>query len=109
MVCFSTSFLIDVKQPSILNAFSKPKPSSQTTSRKVPSFDSSDSEGEVKAPVTKGKPILKRKQADSDDSDSGSDSLMSRIKAKTTASSKVSFHTELRFQQLFNELIDHEA
>lgn len=74
----------DVKQPSILDALSKSKPAP----KKVPSFDSSDSEEEVKAPAGKSKPVLKRKQAMSDDSDSGSDNLMSRLKAKTTAGSK---------------------
>lgn len=101
MVCFSSSLLIDVKQPSILDAFSKPKPSSNTTSKKVPSFDSSDSEGEAKAPVTKARMVSKRKQVDSDDSDSGSDDLMSRIKAKTTAGSKVSFYAELLISATF--------
>lgn len=79
----------DAKQPSILDALSKSKPASNTAARKVPSFDSSDSEGEVKAPVTKAKPIVKRKQVASDDSDSSSDDLMSRIKGKTTASKKI--------------------
>ncbi|XP_035528149.1 DNA topoisomerase 2-alpha isoform X2 [Morone saxatilis] len=78
----------DVKQPSILDALSKSKPSSNTAAKKVPSFDSSDSEGEAKAPVTKAKPVLKRKQVVSDDSDSSSDNLMSRLKAKTTVNSK---------------------
>ncbi|KAM9336755.1 DNA topoisomerase 2-alpha [Symphorus nematophorus] len=73
----------DVKQPSILDALSKSKPSSSKAARKVPSFDSSDSEDGAKA-----KPVLKRKQAISDDSDSGSDNLMARLKAKTTAGSK---------------------
>ncbi|XP_070707709.1 DNA topoisomerase 2-alpha [Pempheris klunzingeri] len=77
----------DVKQPSIMDALSKAKPSSNTAAKRVPSFDSSDSEGEAKAPVTK-KPVLKRKQAISDESDSSSDDLMSRLKAKTTAGSK---------------------
>lgn len=82
-----------MKQPSIVDAFSKPKPSSNTTVKKVPSFDSSDSELEGKAPVSKAKPVLKRKQVISDDSDSDCDSgnLMSRLKAKTTAGSKVRF------------------
>lgn len=84
-------FVLDVKQPSILDAFSKPKPSSNTAAKKVPSFDSSDSEGEAKAPVTKAKPVLKRKQTNSEDSDSSSDNLMSRLKAKTTAGGKVSY------------------
>lgn len=79
-----------MKQPCILDAFSKPKPPSNKASAKAPSFDSSDSESEAKAPVSKAKPVTKRKQGDWDDSDS-SDDLMSRIKAKTTAGSKVSF------------------
>ncbi|XP_049916374.1 DNA topoisomerase 2-alpha isoform X1 [Epinephelus moara] len=79
----------DAKQPSILDALSKSKPASNTAAKKVPSFDSSDSEGEVKAPVTKAKPIVKRKQIASDDSDSSSDDLMSRIKGKTTANKKI--------------------
>ncbi|XP_042253540.1 DNA topoisomerase 2-alpha [Thunnus maccoyii] len=80
----------DVKQPSILEALSKPKPSSNSTAKKDPSFTSSDSEGEIKAPAAKAKakPVLKRKQVTSDDSDSSSDNLMSRLKAKTTAGSK---------------------
>ncbi|XP_065805899.1 DNA topoisomerase 2-alpha isoform X1 [Labrus bergylta] len=76
----------DVKQPSILDALSKPKPSSNTSTKKIPSFGSSDSEEEIK--VTKTKPALKRKQNVSDDSDSSSDDLMSRLKAKTTAAGK---------------------
>jgi len=82
----------DVKQPSILEALSKPKPSSNSTAKKGPSFDSSDSEGEAKAkakaPAAKAKPVLKRKQVTSDDSDSSPDDLMSRLKAKTTAGGK---------------------
>ncbi|KAM6963457.1 DNA topoisomerase 2-alpha-like [Tautogolabrus adspersus] len=75
----------DVKQPSILDALSKPT-LSNTSTKKIPSFDSSDSEAEVK--VTKSKPALKRKQNISDDSDSSSCDLMSRLKAKTTAAGK---------------------
>lgn len=74
----------DAKQPSILDALSKPK----AAAKKVPSFDSSDSEAEVKAKAAKAKPVLKRKQAASDDSDSDSDNLMSRLKTKTTAGTK---------------------
>lgn len=77
------SCLLGVKQASIVDAFSKPKPSS-TSAKRVPSFDSSDSEAEVKAPAKK--PVSKRKQVDSDDSDSDSDNLMSRLKAKSTGS-----------------------
>uniref|UniRef100_A0A671W2R0 DNA topoisomerase 2 n=1 Tax=Sparus aurata TaxID=8175 RepID=A0A671W2R0_SPAAU len=82
------------KQPSIMDVFSKPKATSSKPAKKVPTFDTSDSEGEAKAPVTKAKPVLKRKQADSDNSDSDSDNLMSRLKAKTTAGSKVSDQEE---------------
>lgn len=93
------SFSLDVKQPSILDALSKPKPASRAPAAKnVPSFDSSDSEIEKKAPVTKQKPVLKRKKNLSDDSDSSSsDDLMSRLKSKTTAGTKVSFYTEHSF------------
>ncbi|XP_035768053.1 DNA topoisomerase 2-alpha [Neolamprologus brichardi] len=89
----------DVKQPSILDALSKPKPASRApAAKKVPSFDSSDSESEKKAPVTKQKPVLKRKKNLSDDSDSSSSGdLMSRLKSKTTAGTKVSFYTEHSF------------
>lgn len=73
-----------------MDAFSKPKPPSKTTSKKLSSVNSSDSEAEAKAPVTKQKATTKRKQLDSDDSDSDSGDLMARIKAKTTAGSKVS-------------------
>ncbi|KAG7506667.1 DNA topoisomerase 2-alpha isoform X2 [Solea senegalensis] len=74
----------DVKQPSILDALSKPKPPSKSAAKSLPSLDSSDSEGEVKPPVAKAKPVLKRKTVVSDDSDSSSDDLMSRLKAKNT-------------------------
>ncbi|XP_076008405.1 DNA topoisomerase 2-alpha [Genypterus blacodes] len=76
----------DTKQPSIMAALSKPKPAAA----KVPSFNSSDSEVEAKAPLApkapKAKSAGKRKQAlSSDSSDSDSGDLMSRIKSKTTA------------------------
>lgn len=98
-VVFVFFFSLDVKQPSILDALSKPKPTSRApAAKKVPSFDSSDSEIEKKAPVTKQKPVLKRKKNLSDDSDSSSsDDLMSRLKSKTTAGTKVSFYTEHSF------------
>ncbi|XP_040923149.1 DNA topoisomerase 2-alpha isoform X3 [Toxotes jaculatrix] len=96
----------DVKQPSILDALSKPKPSSNTAAKKVPSFDSSDSEAEVKPAVTKAKPVLKRKQAVSDDSDCSSDNLMSRIKAKSTAGSKKTKKWE---EDVSFEVSDQEA
>ncbi|XP_061666786.1 DNA topoisomerase 2-alpha [Syngnathoides biaculeatus] len=72
----------DVKQPSIVDAMSKPKPPSKS----IPSFDSSDSEGQVD--VQKPKPASKRKQVVSDDSDSQSVDLMSRIMSKSTAGAK---------------------
>lgn len=81
-------FSSDVKQPSILVALSKSKPAA----KKAPSFDSSDSEGDGKVQVSKAKSVLKRKQAISDESDSSSDNLMSRLKAKTTAGNKVGMH-----------------
>lgn len=83
--------LLDEKQPSIVDAFSKPKPASKTTSKKTLSVDSSNSEGGAKAPaVTKPKAVTKRKQVKSSDSNSDSDSdLMSRIRAKPTAAAKV--------------------
>uniref|UniRef100_A0A665VNQ1 DNA topoisomerase 2 n=1 Tax=Echeneis naucrates TaxID=173247 RepID=A0A665VNQ1_ECHNA len=82
-------FSCNVKQPSIVDALSKAKPS-----KKVPSFDSSDSESEAKPAAKKAKPVLKRKQATSDDSDSSSDNLMSRLKGKQAAAGKVSFQTD---------------
>ncbi|XP_029954147.1 DNA topoisomerase 2-alpha [Salarias fasciatus] len=76
----------DAKQPSILTALSKPKASSSAAAKKAPSLDSSDSDGEVKAPAAKAKPFLKRKQVVSDESDSDSNSdLMSRLKSKPKA------------------------
>ncbi|XP_077359532.1 DNA topoisomerase 2-alpha isoform X2 [Festucalex cinctus] len=76
----------DVKQPSIMDALSKPKPSSKTVSKTIPSFDSSDSESEAK--VQKPKAAPKRKQVISDDTGSDSGDLMSRLKTKTTAGAK---------------------
>ncbi|XP_028287609.1 DNA topoisomerase 2-alpha isoform X2 [Parambassis ranga] len=80
----------DAKQPSILDALSKPKPASSSAAKAVPTFDSSDSESEVKAPAKAKakKPAQKRKQVNSDDSDSDSGDLMSRLKTKTTAAGK---------------------
>ncbi|XP_008288013.1 DNA topoisomerase 2-alpha isoform X2 [Stegastes partitus] len=75
--------LADVKQPSILDALSKSKPA-----KKVPSFDSSDSENKPIAATKKAKPVLKRKQVISDESDSSSDDLMSRLKAKSAGNKK---------------------
>uniref|UniRef100_A0A8C7QEQ9 DNA topoisomerase 2 n=1 Tax=Oncorhynchus mykiss TaxID=8022 RepID=A0A8C7QEQ9_ONCMY len=77
----------DAKQPSIMDALSKPKPASKTATKKIPSFDSSDSDGSSNAP-SRAAPA-KRKALDSDDSDRSSDDLMSRIKGKkTTIASK---------------------
>lgn len=78
----------DDKQPSIMDALSKPKPSSKTATKKIPTFDSSDPENEENAPAKKSKPAVKRKQAVSDESDSSSDDLMSRLKAKPQAAGK---------------------
>uniref|UniRef100_A0A667ZV02 DNA topoisomerase 2 n=1 Tax=Myripristis murdjan TaxID=586833 RepID=A0A667ZV02_9TELE len=79
----------DTKQPSIMDALSKPKPAPKAATKKVPSFDSSDSEAETKAAAAKEKAAVKRKQAvASDDSDSSSGNLMARIKGKTTAKTK---------------------
>ncbi|XP_026171924.1 DNA topoisomerase 2-alpha isoform X2 [Mastacembelus armatus] len=76
----------DVKQPSILDALSKSTTSSSSAAKMVPSFNSSDSEGEINLPVKK--PVVKRKQIVSEDSDCSSDNLMARLKAKTTVVSK---------------------
>ncbi|XP_046888595.1 DNA topoisomerase 2-alpha isoform X2 [Hypomesus transpacificus] len=73
----------DAKQPSILDALSKAKPTSKTATKKVPSLDTSDSEEEAKPQAA----ARKRKQ-DSDNSDSSSGDLMSRLKAKKTTTSK---------------------
>ncbi|XP_037134365.1 DNA topoisomerase 2-alpha isoform X2 [Syngnathus acus] len=70
----------DVKQPSIMDALSKQKPSA---SKSIPSFDSSDSEPKVQ----KAKSAPKRKQIQSD-SDSDVADLKSRLKAKSTAVAK---------------------
>uniref|UniRef100_A0A8C5GUM1 DNA topoisomerase 2 n=1 Tax=Gouania willdenowi TaxID=441366 RepID=A0A8C5GUM1_GOUWI len=83
-----TCFVSGVKQLSILDTLSKPKVSLSAAPKKIPSFDSSDSEGEAKAFTTKAKPMKKRKEGITDDSDTGSDDLMARLKAKTTAGSK---------------------
>lgn len=80
----------DVKQPSIMDALTKAKPKAKTAAKKLPSFDSSDSEADVKAKVTEKKPVRKRKQVVSEESDSSSDDLMSRLKAKPAAGNKKS-------------------
>uniref|UniRef100_A0A3B3YVQ5 DNA topoisomerase 2 n=1 Tax=Poecilia mexicana TaxID=48701 RepID=A0A3B3YVQ5_9TELE len=80
----------DEKQPSILDALSKPKVSSKTAPKKIPTFGSSDSEDEGTVPAKKqSKAAVKRKQVISDESDSSSDDLMSRLKAKPQAAVKV--------------------
>lgn len=81
-----------MKQPSIVDVFSKPKPASKMTSKKALPTDSSSSEGGAKAQATaKPKAVTKRKQVKSSDSESNSDSedLMSRIRGKPTAAAKV--------------------
>lgn len=92
-----------------MDVFSKPKATSSKPAKKVPTFDTSDSEGEAKTPVTKAKPVLKRKQADSDNSDSDSDNLMSRLKAKTTAGSKVSFTLNSNLRKGFYMLMGQQT
>ncbi|KAK5850653.1 hypothetical protein PBY51_001512 [Eleginops maclovinus] len=95
----------DVSQPSILDSLTKSKPASTTAAKNFPSFDSSDSEAESKAPVTKARSVVKRKNAVSNsDSDSSSD-LMSRLKAKATVSKKTKRWNE---DESFN-LSDKEA
>ncbi|KAJ8404372.1 hypothetical protein AAFF_G00341450 [Aldrovandia affinis] len=101
--------LLDVKQPSILDALSKSKAvpkgapkaaRKEATKAAVPAkatwVFSSDSEGSQPAPPAKEKPApkpqasRKRKTVqDSEDSDSSSDDLMSRIKAQKTAGKKI--------------------
>ncbi|KAM8836026.1 DNA topoisomerase 2-alpha isoform 2-T2 [Spinachia spinachia] len=70
----------DVKQPSIVAALCKPK-----AAKRVPSFDS---DSDAKAPVAKATKPGKRKVVVSDDSDSSSGDLMSRLKAKTVPGKK---------------------
>ncbi|XP_036429083.1 DNA topoisomerase 2-alpha [Colossoma macropomum] len=84
----------DVKQPSILDALSKPaaKPTA-TKKTTVVKATSSESEGSAPAPAAKKAAVRKRKVAlSSDDSDSDSDggNLMARLKGKTTAVGKKS-------------------
>lgn len=84
---------LGAKQPSIVDALSKPKPASKTAA-KLASLDTSDSEREAMAPVgkpqaAKEKPDRKRKQnVVSDESDGSSDDLMSRLKAKKSTANK---------------------
>ncbi|XP_008436083.1 DNA topoisomerase 2-alpha isoform X2 [Poecilia reticulata] len=81
----------DEKQPSILDALSKPKASSKTAPKKIPTFGSSDSEDTGSIPAKKqSKAAVKRKQVISDESDSSSGDLMSRLKAKPQAAVKKS-------------------
>lgn len=72
-----------MKQPSIMDTFSNPKASPAT---KPPSFDTSDSEAEATVMAKKTKAAPKRKQADSDDSDSNLGNLMSRLKSNAVGS-----------------------
>uniref|UniRef100_A0A8C6LKN0 DNA topoisomerase 2 n=2 Tax=Nothobranchius furzeri TaxID=105023 RepID=A0A8C6LKN0_NOTFU len=98
--CSASNFppLPDVKQPSIVDALTKRKPASKpAAASKLPSFDSDDSEAELKAP--KAKP-LKRKQVVNEDSDSDSGNLMSRLKTKTNAGPKVCSYYTVRFSFL---------
>lgn len=74
----------DVKQSSILDAFSKPKAAAKPKA-KTASLESSDSEAEVKM----AKAPVKRKQVSSGSDSSSEDDLMSRIKAKGTTAGKV--------------------
>nr|XP_057917582.1 DNA topoisomerase 2-alpha [Doryrhamphus excisus] len=83
----------DAKQPSILDALSKPKPSS----KRVPSFDSSDSEREANVKAPKTKPAPKKQKVLTDDSDSDSMNLMSRVKARSTAK-KITLSEDESFQ-----------
>ncbi|XP_077481535.1 DNA topoisomerase 2-alpha [Stigmatopora argus] len=78
----------EVKQPSIMDALAKTKPTSSTVSKEFPSFGFSDSDEEVQ--VKKPKAAPKRKNAISDDSDNDSGDLMSRLtsKYKTTEPKK---------------------
>uniref|UniRef100_A0A7N8XL90 DNA topoisomerase 2 n=1 Tax=Mastacembelus armatus TaxID=205130 RepID=A0A7N8XL90_9TELE len=101
-----TSFLLELSdtdlptsplkaQPSILDALSKSTTSSSSAAKMVPSFNSSDSEGEINLPVKK--PVVKRKQIVSEDSDCSSDNLMARLKAKTTKTKKWEEDDSFRF------------
>lgn len=79
---------IDVKQPSILDAMSKPAAAKKSTATKL----ATSSETEDSAPSKKPTAVRKRKGALSSD-DSGSDSeggnLMARLKGRATAAEKV--------------------
>ncbi|XP_077595631.1 DNA topoisomerase 2-alpha [Stigmatopora nigra] len=70
----------DVKQPCIMDALTKTKPSSSTVSKEFPSFGFSESDEEVQ--VKKPKAATKRKNAISEDSESDSGDLMSRLTSK---------------------------
>lgn len=86
-----TPLAVDSKQPSIMDALTKPK-ASKTAAKKLPSFESSEDEAPPKAVAAKAKGPAKRKQNPYDsDSGSASDNLMDRIRAKATSNaSKVS-------------------
>lgn len=77
--------MTDVKQPSILDALSKPKPASKSTKKAAPT-SSSDSESKLSSkaapPTQKAAANRKRKPVLDSDSESGSDDLMARIKGK---------------------------
>uniref|UniRef100_A0A8D0CLK3 DNA topoisomerase 2 n=1 Tax=Scleropages formosus TaxID=113540 RepID=A0A8D0CLK3_SCLFO len=87
----------DGKQPSILDALTKPKAASKAAPKAAPKKTtivfSSDSESTdmSKKQKAESKPQVSRKRKpalDSEDSDSSSDNLMSRIRGKTTAGKK---------------------
>uniref|UniRef100_A0A3B1JLS1 DNA topoisomerase 2 n=1 Tax=Astyanax mexicanus TaxID=7994 RepID=A0A3B1JLS1_ASTMX len=80
-------FSIDVKQPSILDALSKP-PAKTTAAKKS---NSSDSEGSAPAPAAKKASVRKRKvvlSSDESSSDSDGGNLMARLMGKATAGKK---------------------
>lgn len=88
LILICGSFLIDSKQPSILDTLSKAstkaKPVKKATALKI---TSSDSDGAPTAVVQK-KPAQKRKtdlSSDQSDSDSDSGNLMARLKGKSSA------------------------
>lgn len=73
----------DVKQPSILEALSKPKTAAKATKKKgLTSSDSEPTTSKAAVPPAKSKANRKRKPSMSSDSDSDSTSLMARLKGK---------------------------
>ncbi|XP_063044245.1 DNA topoisomerase 2-alpha [Engraulis encrasicolus] len=74
----------DVKQPSILDALSKPKPASKASKKAAPSTSSDSEPAEKAAASRKRKPALDS----GSDSDSDSGDLMARIKGKMGGGSK---------------------